>query len=180
MRILKDHAIFIIIDVQEKLFPVMSQAEKLRDNMVKLIKGMEILKLPFLITQQYTKGLGPTIKPIAEQLKDYLPLEKVSFSCCDEPDFEDKLEEFAKPVAIVSGIEAHVCVLQTVVDMIKMGFTVVVVEDCIDSRKENDKRIAIERMKQEGAFVASYESILFELCRVSDTGEFKAISKLLK
>jgi nicotinamidase-related amidase len=180
MRLLRENAIGIVIDIQEKLFPHMHEKDTFIKNTTRLIEGLKILGLPILISEQYTKGLGPTIPEVQHAINDYLPLEKISFSCCDEPDFEDKLDEFAKPVAIICGIEAHVCVMQTAIDMIKKGFTVMVVEDCITSRKLNDKNIAVQRMLQENALISTYESILFELCRVADGDEFKAVSKLVK
>lgn len=126
------------------------------------------------------KGLGPTVEPIAASFGDIKRIEKVSFSCCDEPRLMEGIAVISKENIIIAGIESHVCVLQTVIDLIRNGYHPVVVEDCISSRKENDKRIAIERMRKEGAVITTCESVLFEILRYSGTEQFKAISKLVK
>ncbi len=107
-------------------------------------------------------------------------IEKISFSCCDESAFNQALDDYKKDMVLISGIEAHVCVLQTVVDLLERNITPVVVEDCISSRKLNDKRIAVMRMQREGALITTYESLLFELCRFAGNDTFRAISKLVK
>ena len=180
MRILCDKTVALVIDFQERLFPFIHENELLLKNVPVLIKGLKILNIPFLITEQYVQGLGSTVQPIAACLEGVTRIEKSTFSCCDEPKFMLELASSAMENVIVMGIESHVCVLQTVIDLIRNGYRPIVVEDCISSRKENDKRIAIGRMRKEGAFITTYESILFELLRVSGTAEFKSISKLVK
>ena len=133
-----------------------------------------------ILTKQYTKGLGETIEPIKKAADHQKHIEKTAFSCCDEPMFNEVLAVTARKYVIVAGIEAHVCVMQTVVDLIERGYVPVLAEDCVGSRKLNDKAIAIERMRQEGAVVTTYESILFELLQYSGTDTFKQISKLVK
>jgi len=113
-------------------------------------------------------------------IKGFPLIEKTAFSCCDEPEFIRALAETHKQYILIAGIESHVCVLQTVIDMVERGYQPVLVEDCVSSRKANDKTISVRRMRKEGAIVTSYESILFELCRFSGTDEFKSISKLVK
>lgn len=180
MRILKEETYAVIIDIQEKLYPHMSEKEKLLANTSTLIKGLKILNIPIIVTQQYTKGLGPTIQPLNDALGQYLAIEKVAFSCCDEPLFmNDQILEGKKWV-IIAGIESHICVLQTVIDLIANGYIPVIIEDCVSSREEDNKRIAVKRMRSEGAIVTSYESVLFELCRYAGTDAFKSISKLVK
>ncbi len=180
MRILKKETAGLIVDMQERLFPHIFEHENIEKNTQILIMGLKILEVPIIITEQYRKGLGLTIPIIANALENYESIEKMSFSCCDSDNFEAELERVNKKNVIIAGIETHVCVLQTVVDLIEAGYQPVVVEDCVSSRNENDKRLAIERMRQEGAIISSYESILFELARVSGTDSFKAISKLVK
>ena len=180
MRVLKAESIGLIIDFQEKLFPHIYQYKIIAKNTEILIKGLKILNVPILVTEQYTKGLGPTINEINLALGDYQVKEKMSFSCCDDVPISEALALKGKYKVIIAGIEAHVCVMQTVIDLLHNGYKPVVIEDCISSRTENNKLIAIERMKQEGAIVATYESILFELCRYSGTDVFKSISKLVK
>jgi isochorismate hydrolase len=180
MRILKNQSIGLIIDIQDRLFPHIKKNKRLERNVEVLIEGLKILDVPIMITEQYRKGLGPTIPSVAAAVNMEEMIEKIAFSCCDEPKFQEKLALTGKKFVIMAGIETHVCVLQTCLDLLDNGFQPVVIEDCVSSRNLNDKTIAIERMRQSGALISSYESILFELCRVSRTDEFKAISNLVK
>jgi nicotinamidase-related amidase len=180
MRIRKDDTAALVVDFQEKLFPFIHDSESLTKNTVRLITGLKTLGIKLFVTEQYSKGLGHTVGPISEALGNYLHIEKSSFSCCGSDEVCSVLKTSGMKNIIVFGIEAHVCVLQTTVDLIRMGYTPVLIEDCISSRNPNDKRIAVERMRGEGAVISTYESILFELCEVSGTETFKAISKIVK
>ena len=180
MRILKDRTAALVIDMQERLYPFIFDNENLTRNVSKLIEGLKIIGIPIFVTEQYVKGLGPTIGPVATILGDHPRIEKMSFSCCDESRVMEGIAVSGKENILIAGIESHVCVLQTVVDFISNGYHPIVVEDCVSSRKENDKRMAIERMRQEGAIITTVESILFELLRYSGTEQFKGISKLVK
>lgn len=180
MRILKDRSAALIIDIQERLYPFIFENEKLTINVSKLIEGLKIIGLPIFITEQYVKGLGPTIEPVATLLGSHPRIEKMAFSCCDEPRVMEGIAVTGKENIIIAGIESHVCVLQTVLDLKRNGYHPVVVEDCVSSRHENDKRVAIERMRQEGAIITTSESILFELLRYSGTEQFRGISRLVK
>jgi len=180
MRIFKEDSVALIIDIQELLFPYISDQEKLELNTVRLVKGLNELEIPVVVTQQYTKRLLPTIKSVANEIKDLKPIEKMSFSCCGEPRFNETLALSGKINVIIAGIETHVCVMQTVLDLLERGFKPIIVEDCVSSRYPNDKKIAIERMRSEGAIITTYESLLFELLQVSGTDTFKAISKIVK
>lgn len=180
MRILKENTIGLFIDIQEKLFPHMHEKEQLETNLIKLALGFKILDIPFLYTEQYSKGLGFTVSPLKTALGEFAAIEKMTFSCCDEPNYINILKTSGKKIVILGGIEAHVCVLQTAIDLLHLGYQPVVIEDCVSSRKLSDKQIAIERMRQEGALITSLESVLFELTRFSGTDTFKSISKLVK
>lgn len=181
MRILKEDTIAVIIDIQERLFPHIYDNEKILDNTLKLISGLQALEVPLTITEQYTKGLGKTLEPIVKQMENsYQPIEKIDFSCYGSTDFADLIKSHNKRNIIVFGVETHVCVLQTTLDLLEAGYNPIIVEDCVSSRKLNDKNIAIERMRQEGAIISSLESILFELCRKAGSDTFKIISKLVK
>jgi nicotinamidase-related amidase len=180
MRIKKENTIGVVVDIQSRLYPIIHDHESLTHNTRILISGLKALKVPIVVTQQYTKGLGGTIPEIEEVLGEYKHIEKTSFSCCDEPRFNEDLALSSKMYVIVCGIETHVCVMQTVNDLIGQGYIPVVVEDCIGSRKPNDKRMAVERMRQSGAIITTYESILFELLKYSGTDEFREISRLVK
>lgn len=180
MRILKEHSIAVFIDIQERLFPFIQDKDQLEQNLSTLLAGMKALEIPLLVTEQYTKGLGFTILPLKMELQGQEFIEKTSFSCCDEPGFITALNAAGKQNVILCGIETHVCVLQTVLDLLQAGYQPIVIEDCVSSRKLSDKRTAIERMRQEGAVISSLESILFELTRYSGNETFKTISKLVK
>ena len=206
MRIVLEQTSALLIDVQERLFSHMYERETLEQNLIIFLKGLRILSVPLLVTQQYTKGLGPTIPSLRETLgwitssdltsqksgatsdpaktpaprADAPYIEKIAFSCWDEPMFRPAFEALRLPCVLLAGIEAHVCVLQTAIDMKQAGFTPVVIENCTSSRRENDKRIAYDRFHAEGILVSTYESILFELTREAGTDTFKAISLLVK
>jgi nicotinamidase-related amidase len=181
MRILKDETIAVVIDIQEKLFPHIYENEQLAANCSKLLSGLQELEIPILVTEQYTAGLGITIKPVRELIsKSYYPIEKLDFSCCGSVDFLGKLNDSGKKSVILLGIETHVCVLQTALDLITHRFIPVIVEDCVSSRKTVDKAVAIERLRGEGCIITTYESILLELCKVAGTDQFRAVSKIIR
>lgn len=180
MRIIAEQSAGILIDVQQKLFPHIDAHDQLESKLKTLISGLQLLGIPILVTEQYTKGLGETIPEIKHILNDYSPIEKLSFSCCDEVTFSEHITDLQKQFFIIAGIETHVCVLQTVIDLITSGYQPVVVSDCVSSRYIEDKKTAIDRILQEGAIVTSTESLLFELTRKSGTPLFKEISRLVK
>jgi nicotinamidase-related amidase len=180
MRITKENTVGLIVDIQERLFPAMWEKESLLKNTLTLIQGLTELKIPLLITQQYSKGLGETISEIKSVIHDFSSIEKRDFSCCDELVVIEKLKELDAKNLIICGIESHVCVLQTAVDLKDAGFNPIVVMDCVSSRTKGNFEIARERFRHEGIMMTSYESILFELARSSASPEFKAISRLVK
>lgn len=180
MRIDRKLSAGLVIDIQEKLYPHMDQKEELLRRTSILLEGFRVLDIPIVLTEQYPKGLGPTLEAISSLLGKEPVFEKISFSCCGEAAVSDRLKSMERPILILCGIEAHVCVLQTVVDLREEGYAVVVVEDCISSRNPEDKRVAVDRMRSEGAIISTCESVLFELARVAGTEEFKAISRLVK
>ena len=180
MRILKEECTGLVIDIQERLLPVMEDKDALLKSCGILLRGLKLLEVPVLITEQYPRGLGPTVPEIRESLEKFRPMEKNTFSCCEEPAFLLSLETSVRRTVIILGIEAHVCVLQTVADLSASGYLPVVVADCISSRHAYDKKVALERMYREGAVVTTCESILFELTRRAGNETFKAISALVK
>ncbi len=180
MRIRRDQSAAIVVDIQERLFPHIHEHEQLAANVIRLIQGLKILDIPMWVTQQYTKGLGPTIQPVREALGEFQPLEKMTFSCCGTPGLMDTLKQSGRKNIVLFGIEAHVCVLQTTLDLLESGMQPVIVEDCISSRRLNDKQVAVARMRQEGAVITTYESLLLELCVEAGTEMFKAISRIIK
>jgi len=180
MRIKLDDSCLVVVDIQEKLYPHISEHFQMMRKCRTLIKGAFELGLRTIVTEQYVKGLGHTIEEISELWDNFQSIEKMSFSCCGEAEFMMKIEEHYTRNIILCGIESHVCVLQTAIDLQEAGHQAIVVVDAVSSRNDDDKMIALERMKQEGVRLATVESILFELAKVSGTDQFKAISKLVK
>ena len=180
MRITKENTIGLVIDIQERLVPAMFENELLLKNCSILINGLNELGIQLVVTQQYTKGLGETAREISDIISDFNYIEKRDFSCCDEPVFAEKLKNSGAENIIICGIESHVCVLQTAVDLKAAGYNPVVVMDCVSSRIPESIEIAKERFRFEGIMMTSYESILFELTRSAAAPEFKVISKLVK
>jgi nicotinamidase-related amidase len=180
MRILKENTIALIIDIQERLLPVIAENTELTANTQRLIEGLKVLGIPMLVSEQYRKGLGNTVPEISNLIQPFESMEKLAFSCCDDDGIMAQIKASGKTNVIICGIESHICVLQTTLDLIENGFTPVVIADCIGSRKASDKKTGLYRMRSEGAVISSYESILFELCRYAGNEQFKAISKLIK
>ncbi len=190
LRLKKEDTVLVGIDFQERLMPAMKGNEELEAAIVKLVKGCRILGVPAVMTQQYTKGLGPTIPAVAAALTEpigedvaaaeFQPVEKTSFSAMGEPVFVETLEKLGRKTVIIAGIEAHVCVQQTVIDLLEKGYTVFVANDCISSRSNTDKKYAQRRMGDAGAVGSTFESILFELLGGAKEPGFKQISALVK
>mgnify|MGYP002622353438 CR=1 FL=1 len=169
-------SLLLLIDFQARLMPAIHEAEAALLNAGRLLEAAGMLDVPSLLTEQNPKGLGPTVGQLP--VGDAPVVAKQSFGACGEEGFADRIPANAQ--VIVAGWEAHVCVLQTVLDLVENGYQPVVIEDCVSSRKPADKATALRRMAQEGAVITSAESILFELCRVAGTDGFKAISRLVK
>lgn len=181
MRILAEDTMALIIDFQERLVPVIEGNERLLHNTEILVKGLKTLNIPMIVTQQYTKGIGMTVPMISEAIGEgFTYYDKVSFSCAENEEILAKITGIGRKNIIVCGIEAHICVLQTVIDLIDKGFHVIIAEDCVGSRRESDRLVGIKRAIAEGALPTTYESILFELTRVAKTDVFKEISRLIK
>ena len=180
MRILKEDCLGLTIDIQERLIPHIYCNESLLYNTEVLIQGLTALKVPQILTEQYPKGLGETVYGIGVLLENTQLITKTTFSCCGENQFEQIIKSSDKRFVIISGIETHVCVLQTALDLIDLGKIPVIVQNCTSSRKLEDKTVALNRLVKAGAIVTTYESILLELCRDSSLPEFKVISKLIK
>lgn len=169
----------LIVDVQEKLLPAIPARDQLIANCAKLIEGAKILGVPVSATEQYPQGLGSTTPKLATQLG--AAASKVRFSCAEVLDWGTAAEQTDQRFqVVVAGMEAHVCVLQTVLDLLALGYQVFVPADGIASRKELDHQVALERMTSCGATIVTVESVLFEWCEVAGTPEFKQISQLIK
>ncbi|PIO49158.1 MAG: hydrolase [[Chlorobium] sp. 445] len=175
-----DDTALIIIDVQGKLATLMHEKERLFQNLTRLIRGAQILEIPIVLTEQYPQGLGETVPEIKALMPDVQPIIKMSFSCCGEEAFLDAIEELDREQLLVAGIESHVCVYQTVADLLDAGYNVEVVADAVSSRTAENYKLGLSRMEDMGAWLTSTEMALFELLRVAGTPTFKEISKLVK
>lgn len=180
MRILREDTAALLIDVQERLLPAIDKAEETLALTARLIKGLQILEIPVVAVRQYPKGLGDLPRQLQEVLGQYTPSDKVTFSAWDTEEIARRIRSLGKKNLIVFGTEAHVCVLQTVIDLIAAGYNVVLVADCVGSRRPYDREIALRRAEKEGALLTTSESILFELLRKAATDTFKQISALVK
>jgi len=176
----RNDTLFVVIDFQEKLMPAMSDREKLEEKTIRLCKGMNVLSVPVIVTQQYTKGIGPTIDSIAEAIGEFDPVDKTTFSCMRNNEFKQQLKAADKKNVVVCGIESHICVQQTVIQLLEEGYNVYVAADCVSSRSPEDKMWSIARMGEAGAVITTYEAILYEILEGSKEEGFKAISAIVK
>jgi len=176
----RDDSLLVIVDIQERLAVAMSERERVITNALHLIESAKLLGVPLLITEQYPKGLGPTVPEVRNAVQTYAPVEKITFSCCGEQFFMEALQETGKKQIILVGMETHVCVLQTCIDLLQNGYDVHVVSDAICSRTKQNFKTAIEYMREAGAVVTCTETVLFQLLVKAGTEEFKTISKRIK
>lgn len=169
-----------VVDVQERLLPAIYEHQRVLQNCVRLIRGATILGLPIVATEQYPKGLGRTVPDVAAALAGVAPLEKVAFSACGAAGFLEALHNSKATHVLVCGIEAHVCVSQTCLDLLQAGRRVFVATDAVSSRTPENWRVGLHRMEQAGAVLVSTEMALFELLERAGTEEFKKILELVK
>jgi nicotinamidase-related amidase len=175
-----DNTILLVIDVQEKLLPVIYRKEDLSSNIIKLIRGSQVLEVPLLITEQYPKGLGHTVPEIAQLIHGSEPLPKTSFSCYGDAGFKNRLDASGRKQVLVCGIECHVCVYQTAMDLKEAGYEVQVVADAVSSRTAENREIGLNLMRQMGIAITGTEMALFELLKIAEGEKFKAISSIVK
>ncbi len=173
-------AALVVVDVQERLAAVMERRRQVLDNCRRLIEGARVLGVPTLVTEQYPKGLGPTEEELRGVLASYDPVVKLAFSCCGEPRFMEKVRALDRSHVVLCGMETHVCVLQTCLDLLREGHVVHLVSDAVCSRALDNWIVGVGMMREAGAVVSSTETVLFQLLEKAGTEEFKAISKLVK
>ncbi len=171
----------VVIDVQEKLFPIMHEKETFLKNLQILIKGFQLFNLPILLTEQVPDKLGPTIEPIMSLLPDLKPISKSSFSCAGDVGFTWQAGSYSSCDGVVlAGIETHVCVYQTERDLIHRGQHVEVVTDAVTSRDSNNHGIALDRIRNNGGFLTTVEMLLFSLQEKAEGDRFRELIKLVK
>jgi nicotinamidase-related amidase len=176
----KNDTMLLIIDIQERLAVVMKEIDKVVKNTQHLIELARMINLPLVVTEQYPKGLGRTVPELQSSIPGYRPIEKTTFNCCDEPSFLSEINKFGKKKIIVTGMETHVCVLQTSTSLLHAGFVTHVVQDAICSRTKENWNTGLAFMRDAGAIVTCTETVLFQLLRVAGTEEFKKISQRIK
>ncbi len=169
--------ILVSIDFQERLCPHISGIDEILFNSRKLIKSFNVLGFPVISTEQVK--LGRTVDEIAEVLESE-PIQKVSFSCCGSEEFVRKLQSFGEKYCVLIGIETHICVLQTALDLLDMGYDVSVAVDCTGSRREIDKEVALRRMEKKGVDLTTWETIVYEILRTAEHDKFKDILGIVK
>ena len=179
-RLKREDAILTAVDFQEKLLPAMSEPGNIEKLAVKLAKGLRELGIPAIVTQQYTKGIGKTVDAVAEAIGEFEPVEKNTFSAWLTDEYRKKLTDSCRKSVILMGVETHICVEQTALDLLANGYEVFLAADCVGSRDSFNRDNSIRRMERAGAVITNAESILYELMGSSAVPEFKAISKIVK
>lgn len=182
MRVLLDagRSCLLVVDIQAKLNPVMFDPARAVEGARKLLAGAQILGVPVLMTEQYPLGVGRTVEALQDMIPPGCLLEKNTFSCLADETFARRFRDLGRGQAVIAGIEAHICVLQTALQLLHSGVGVYVVADATASRTEDNHRLGLERIRAEGGRVVSVEMVLFEWLKRSGTPEFKQISRLIK
>ncbi len=175
------NSVLLVVDMQEKLLPAMHNAESCINRNRLLLEGAAALELPVVFSEQYPKGLGNTIPELLELKRNEWPVaDKTSFSCFGDVGLAEIIRNLDAETLIISGVESHVCVLQTAIDAKNDGYQVIVVSDAVSSRKESDRQTALAFLTANGVQVLSAESVLFMLLGNAGFGAFKTISKLVR
>ncbi len=180
LRMTNHDTLCLFIDFQEKLVPAMKKSGDMMKNVVKWARCAEALGFPILLTQQYTRGLGPTVSELRNAIHEYKKQEKRTFSCFDAPGFAEEMEVMAGKNVILAGIETHICVYQTAMDYRKHGFNVTILKDCCGARKKSDHESALMELREAGCRITTFETLVYETMRTSAHAAFKTISGIIK
>jgi nicotinamidase-related amidase len=183
MTLDREHTALVVIDVQERLFPAMDadHREEVMRNIKVLTATARRLQLGTLVTEQYPKGLGHTLQELKDALPPQVqPIEKVAFSCLGADAFRSRLAATGARQVLLAGIEAHVCVLVSALDLLAEGYAVHIVADAVTSRTQANWRLAMAQLRQAGAVVTTTETVLFQLLRQADTDDFRELARLIR
>lgn len=172
--------ILLVVDIQERLAGAMAERERVTAKTLHLVQTAQLLGIPWVATEQYPRGLGPTVAPLREALGGTPAIEKITFDCCIEPSFLPPLAATGRKSVVLCGMEAHVCVLQTCLGLLDRGFTVHVAADALCSRDAENARLALEFMRDAGAVITCTETVIFQLLERAGTPEFKAVQQMIK
>ena len=178
-RLNKEDVCLLVIDVQEKLVPIMKHGKAIIKNTQILLQGAKEMGIPVIATEQYPKGLGSTVADLRAFFEDEDVFAKNSFTAYTE-DVQNKIETLGPKKIIVTGMETHVCVYQTVRDLLDAGYEVHIAKDCVGSRTKENYQNGLDLMENMGAIINNTETIVFDLLKVSGTKEFKIMSALIK
>jgi nicotinamidase-related amidase len=170
----------VLIDVQEKLMPVMGRQEKVTENILRLLHLSNLYNLPLVLTEQYPKWLGSTLPELKEVLTSYDPIEKLHFNCCDVDTFNTRLESEDLTNIILMGVETHICIFMTCISLLEKGYKIHVPQDAVDSRTDENWRVGLELMREAGALITSTETIIYQILNKAGTKEFKEMLKRIK
>jgi len=176
----QEDSVLMVIDMQGNLYESMQDKSFLLENVRKLVRGMQVFGIPVIVTEQIPEKLGPTIEPVVSLLPDAPRIPKSDFSCCGEEKIMKALKALERQQDLLCGIETHVCVYQTAVDLLGFGYDVHLVADAVSSRTALNREIGIRKLRDEGARLASTEMVLFELIRTADDPKFKEIFRIVK
>jgi nicotinamidase-related amidase len=176
-KLKREDSILVIVDIQEKLAPAVSERQKVLSNVVRLVKFANIIGLPIIVSEQ--QKLGPTLQEIKSGLPHYDPVSKLAFDCFAVPEFREKVEKTGRHSLIVTGLETHICVSQTAISGLSQ-YNVHGVSDAMSSRSPHNWEVGVERMRQHGVVITSTEMVIYELLEKAGTDEFKAVLPLIK
>ncbi|MGM0577419.1 MAG: isochorismatase family protein [Myxococcota bacterium] len=182
MHLDRNDTAVLLVDVQERLFRVMEPDAReigLR-RMEVLLRGARTLDVPILVTEQYPEGVGRTVEALREAAPDVTPLRKMTFSCCGEESLARAIDDLGRRRIVVAGMETHVCVFQTVLDLVERGYAVHVMADACLSRREVHRANGLALCERAGAVVSNTETALFQLLGRAGTDTFRAVSRLLR
>ena len=175
-----DKTILVVVDVQGKLAELMHDKERVFNNIAILIKSAKLLDMPIIFCQQVPSALGPTIPQLAELLEGIDPVDKYTFSCCGNESFVDRIKQYKPEHVLLTGIETHICVYQTAMDLLDREIDVNIIADAVSSRTHENKHVALTRLDSEGASISTTEMALFELLKDAKHPKFRDIAKLIK
>jgi nicotinamidase-related amidase len=175
-----ENTVLVMIDMQGKLWNVMYEKEALLENAQKLVKGIQVLGVPVVLTEQNPKGLGPTLPELMQFLPETQAVPKFSFSCCQDKGFQQALSALKRKQVLICGIEAHICVYQTALELLGSGYEVQVVADVVSSRVVRNRDITLSRLQSEGAKLTVSEMALYELLQTAESPRFKEMLKVIK
>ena len=176
----RNRSVLVLIDIQERLFPHVHEYKRMLARVDLLLAAASLMRIPILLTEQYPKGLGSTIEEIREIIPEAQPLEKMDFSCVPVQSFMEQLSSLHGDQILLTGIETHICVAQTALDLASQGKSVFVVADATSSRRPLDAQIALQRLNHSGLTLVTAEAVVFEWLRRAGTEEFKTLQPKLK